>query len=102
MDNNENEVKEAIDKLGEAFEGFKITASSPKANALEPKQTSKYPFDELEVGKSFTAETKAINWQSLRTTVYQRNKKNADSGSKIEFAFIKHDDIGLCEVARIA
>lgn len=80
---------------------FQIVASSPKAKEVSPKhkQNETYPFEQLEVGQSFTAKLDEVNWKSLRICVYQRNARS--KGAK-EFAFIKHDDLGVCEVARIA
>lgn len=89
---------------------IKIMQSSPQAVAVmngEPKpqavQPIKYPFDELEKGTSFTIPLDECNWKSLRTVVYQRNAKyrRADGTCDKEFLFIKHDDLGLVEVARI-
>lgn len=77
---------------------IEIRDASPKALETKPKKKSvTYPFDELEVGQCFTMPTDEINWQSLRTRVYQKNQKTDK-----EFVFVKHDDCGLCEVARIA
>ena len=80
---------------------FEIVESSPKAKQVTKSKNAAetYPFDQLEIGQSFTAKTDEINWKSLRICVYQRNARN--KGAK-EFAFIKHDDLGICEVARIA
>lgn len=82
-----------------------IVDSSPAALALIEKRKAdgqaprpNYPFEELEPGKSFTFQTSAVNWESLRTMVYKKNKLH--KGAK-EFVFIKHDDIGVVEVARI-
>lgn len=83
-----------------------IVEMSPAAKALMEKReangiTAKisYPFDDLEPGKSFTFAITSVNWKSLRVLTYKQNKLHA--GVK-EFAFIKHDDIGVVEVARIA
>lgn len=80
---------------------FKITESSPKAKSINPdmKSNAVYPFDQLEVGQSFTIKKSACNWKSLRVVVSQRNARA--KGAK-EFAFIMHDEIDLVEVARIA
>lgn len=78
---------------------FVIVESSDKASGskTERNRASLYPFDDLDVGTSFTCKLEAVNWKSLRVCVSQRNKRN--NGKK--FVFIKHDNLGLCEVARI-
>lgn len=80
---------------------FEIVQSSPKAKEVAKTKNGQetYPFDQLEVGQSFTAKLDEVNWKSLRICVYQRNSRS--NGVK-EFAFIKHDDLGICEVACIA
>lgn len=82
---------------------IQIVESSPKAKAVadakREKQAGAYPFEQLDVGQSFTVSLDDCNWKSLRTTVYQRNARY--KGER-EFAFIKHDDLNVCEVARIA
>ncbi|CAA2409837.1 hypothetical protein [Xanthomonas phage Suba] len=85
---------------------FEIRDSSPAAveaaKAIE-NTGAKYPFDTLEVGKSFTANIAEVNWKSLRTCVSQRNtRERANVGTGKVFKFIKHDDLGLVEVARLA
>lgn len=84
---------------------FEIRHSSPQAiQAAADAQEAhgKYPFDKLEIGQSFTAAIKDCNWKSLRTCVYQRNSRERANKTGVEFKFIKHDDLGLVEVARIA
>lgn len=84
---------------------FEIMQSSPQALAVAneaSEQQAKYPFDKLEVGKSFTAPLSEVNWKSLRTCVYQRNTRERANGTGVEFKFIKHDDLGVVEVARVA
>jgi hypothetical protein len=77
---------------------IKITESSPKALANKKTHENElYPFESLQVGQSFTVPTEEISWKSLRICVYQRNKKKLK-----RFAFVKHDDLGLCEVARLS
>lgn len=82
---------------------IQITESSPKAaEAAKVKRETRaemYPFDQLNVGQSFTVPFDECNWKSLRIIVYKRNAKY--KGER-EFAFIKHDDLSLVEVARIA
>ena len=78
-----------------------IVDSSPKAiekakaKALAPKKV-KYPFNELEVGKSFTVPFDEGKYTSLRSLCFQ---KRID---KKEFELIVHEDLKLWEVARIA
>ncbi len=87
---------------------FDIVQSSPEASKLGENETSKttgvfnYPFDQLEVGQSFTAKLEECNWKSLRICVYQRNDREHKRGSGKKFVFVKHDNLKLCEVARIA
>lgn len=57
----------------------------------------KYPFDELTIGKCFTVPFAEANETSLRLTASVRGK---NSGKK--FAVIKHNDLQIVEVARIA
>lgn len=82
---------------------LQIVQSSPKANEAAEKKASEraemYPFEQLEKGQSFTLPIDECNWKSLRIIVYKRNSKY--KGER-EFAFIKHEDLGLVEVARIA
>lgn len=81
---------------------IQIVESSPKAKeVIETKREQRaemYPFEQLEVGKSFTVPLDECNWKSLRIITYKRNKKY--EGER-EFAFIKHDDLKLAEVARL-
>lgn len=79
---------------------FAIVESSPQTKGVKPKVHANvlYPFDSLEVGQSFTAKLDEVNWKSLRICVYKQNAKHKDK----EFKFIKHDDLGVAEVARIA
>lgn len=77
---------------------FEIVTSSPEAIAAsEKEQDEKYPFEELDVNQSFRAQTKDVNKNSLRTLVYQRNKRNSDK----QFSFIEHKEMKICEVARV-
>lgn len=79
---------------------FEIVASSPKAQELAKKANEPsnkiYPFESLEVGQSFTAKLAEINWKSLRVVCSQKSK----NGKK--YLFVKHDELGVCEVARTA
>lgn len=80
-----------------------IVASSPKAKeAAETKRKTRgemYPFEQLQVGQSFTVQLDECNWKSLRIITYKRNAKF--KGER-EFTFVKHDYLNLVEVARIA
>lgn len=82
---------------------IQIVESSPKVKeASETKREQRgemYPFDQLQVGQSFTVPIDECNWKSLRIITYKRNAKY--KGER-EFAFVKHDDLQLVEVARIA
>jgi hypothetical protein len=81
---------------------IQIVESSPKAaEVIEQKKAKReetYPFEQLEVGKSFTVPLDECNWKILRVITYQRNARY--KGER-EFAFIKHDDLKLAEVARL-
>lgn len=84
---------------------FEIMASSPQAQQAAKEaaeQQAKYPFDKLQPGQSFRAKLDEVNWKSLRTSVYQRNSRERANATGVEFKFIKHDDLKLVEVARIA
>lgn len=78
-----------------------IVDSSPKARGIVPKEEDKkmYPFDQLEVGQSFTIAKSECNWKSVRTCVYQQNARH--KGRK-QFTFVIHEEHNLVEVARIA
>lgn len=89
---------------------IEICDSSPAAKDLAAKASSGglYPFDKLQVGQSFKLNLEGCNWKSLRTIVYKRNasERKAEAASvrnetAKEFAFIKHDALGVVEVARI-
>lgn len=79
-----------------------IVESSPKVKEVKKNKQEQrgemYPFEQLEVGQSFTVPLAECNWKSLRIIVYKRNAKF--KGER-EFVFVKHDDLQLCEVARI-
>lgn len=79
-----------------------IVESSPKAKEVtESKREQRaemYPFEQLQPGQSFTVPIDECNWKSLRIITYKRNAKF--KGER-EFAFVKHDDLKLVEVARI-
>lgn len=88
---------------------IEIVKSSPKAMAIregkskERESKSVYNFEGLEDGQSFTVPFAECNWKSLRTIVYKKNAnyRKADGSQDREFAFIKHDNLQLVEVARI-
>lgn len=81
--------------------GIEIVDSSPLAVELAktvvatPKAT-RYPFKDLQVGKSFTVPIAEANVASLQSLCSQRSKDG-----KV-FKFIRHDDMGVIEVARVA
>ena len=78
---------------------FEIVDSSPEAMQCKPKEAVKikYPFDDLlTVGRSFRANADEVNFKSIRSSVYQQNRK----GDK-EFVCINHESINVIEVARI-
>jgi hypothetical protein len=70
---------------------FDIIEASPLAKGVTDKATSRtidpiYPFDQLEVGQSFTVPLDFDKWKSLRTMTYQKSRKNK------RFIFLKHDN----------
>ena len=88
----------------------KIVVSSPQALALIKTQTdvfgvndvsphhrTKYPFDALPIGQSFTLPIEGTNEASLRNQASAWKKR---SGGKT-FAVLKHSEYACFEVARI-
>lgn len=88
----------------------KIVESSPKALALVTTTTdvfglnagsqhhrTKYPFDSLAIGQSFTLPIEGTNEISLRNQAVAWKKR---TGGKI-FTVIKHREYACFEVARI-
>jgi hypothetical protein len=74
---------------------IEIVSSSPKA--LEAaKAAVRYPFDKLEVGQSFTVPAADCNVASLQAIASRKSKKG------VKFKVIRHDDLAVVEVARIA
>lgn len=78
---------------------IEIVSSSPQAldaakNGVKNSKT--YPFDKLEVGKSFTIPYDECNLQSLQVITSRKSK-----GDK-KFKMIKHDALQVVEVARIS
>ena len=83
---------------------FEIIESSPVAMAMHKEKPSargqsfeKYPFNSLNLGDSFTVPFEFEKWKALRANVHNRN---ARSNGK-EFAFIRHEELKLFEIARI-
>lgn len=73
------------------------TRAQPDAPAyVNTSALVKYPIDQLEVGQAFAVKYEDSHEGSLRTIVYVRGKKD---GKK--FTIIRHNDIGVYEVARI-
>lgn len=77
---------------------FEIVPSSPKALALksQPKANTLYPFDALENGQSFTVKLEGANLPSLQA-IASRKSKNGK-----QFRVLRHEDLQVVEVARIA
>lgn len=80
---------------------FVIVDSSPQAlhvaeNGYERKTETKYPFDLLDVGKSFTIPLDQANVPSLRASAHRRSK-----GEK-KFVVVVHEQMNppCVEVAR--
>lgn len=77
---------------------IEIVASSPKAQemaAKKPVEKRNYPFEDLNVGQSFTTKIAETNVKSLRVMASQKSKDGK------RFVMVKHDDLGICEVARV-
>lgn len=80
---------------------LKFVAEKEKQEKPKVKQNVIYPFDDLEVGQSFTLPLDGCNWKSLRISTYHKNARDRSKEGR-HFAFFKHEEINLCEVARIA
>lgn len=78
---------------------FPIVESSPQAKTEQTKPSRiEYPFDSLEVGKSFVVPFSAASESQVRMAVSRRNKK--DPG---KFKVIKHGEPhNAYEVARVS
>lgn len=76
---------------------FAIVDSSPQAKEDDKKQGRiEYPFDSLDVGKSFVVPFSVVSESQIRMAVSRRNKKGPG-----KFRVIKHDAPNNCfEVAR--
>lgn len=79
---------------------FQIVDSSPLAKAVAEKlPKSSYPFDELEVGKSFLVPVAEVEEVNLRMAASRQNKKKDGKRFKV----IKHGEPhNVFEVARVA
>lgn len=80
---------------------IEIVDSSPQAVELAKtvdvtKKGVKYPFAKLEKGKSFTVSYDDANLNSLQVLCSQKSKDG-----KV-FKLLKHDELKIAEVARIA
>lgn len=88
---------------------YNIVESSPQAKSkiasyednvgvsYNNHHRAKYPFEELKIGNSFTIPVGEASDGVLRTLATNKGKK---LGKK--FSVIKHTDLALIEVARIA
>lgn len=83
------------------FIGLSPQALAIKNKEAEAKKPAMYPFDDLEVDKSFTIPIDQCNWKSLRICMYKKNAEYKQLGIEKQLIFIKHDALGLVEVARI-
>ena len=61
------------------------------------KSWAKYPWDSMEIGKCFVVPFEAGKDKSLRTSAAQQKSKTGKS-----FVVIKHKDLKIFEVARVA
>ena len=78
---------------------IEIVSSSPKALEAAKEATKgnpRYPFDKLEVGQSFTIPVAECNLASLQVIASRKSKKVK------KFKILRHEDLGVIEVARIA
>lgn len=76
---------------------FKIVESSPEAKAfVDTGGKIKYPFDQLEEGKSFIVPFAEANEDSLKVQCSKWSKK---TGNK--FVLLKHEKYGMFEVHRV-
>jgi hypothetical protein len=85
---------------------IEIKPFSPKAAELQTKNEKSatkglaynpiYPFDKLEVGQCFTVPISANKEASLQVIASRKSKKGRT------FRMIKHENLGIIEVARIA
>lgn len=78
------------------FESSNIVDSSPRMKKMSFGKCPKYPFDELEVGKSFTLPIEGTNERSLRSQCTKFSKDGK------RFKCIKHGEKGLLEVGRLS
>ncbi|URA06957.1 hypothetical protein Pfeifenkraut_BL30060 [Xanthomonas phage Pfeifenkraut] len=78
---------------------FPIVDSSPQAKTEQQTPSRlEYPFDSLEVGKSFVVPLSAVTESQIRMAVSRRNKKEQG-----KFKVIKHGEPNNCyEVARVS
>lgn len=80
-----------------------IVQSSSKAAEIaklyeQQKHTlTVYPFDQLEVGQSFSVELDEKKYKSIHAIASRKGKMQ-----KKKFVVIRHTDLNLLEVARIA
>lgn len=81
---------------------YQIVASSPESkriaeNGHERKSEPRYPFDELNVGMSFTLPLEGANVASLRAMAHRKSKTDK------RFVVVCHPDLAqpLVEVARV-
>lgn len=78
---------------------YQIVDSSPLAKTASEKQASKFPFEELEVGKSFLVPIAEITEANLRMAASRQNNKKDGKRFKV----IKHGEPqNVFEVARIS
>lgn len=78
---------------------IEIVSSSPQAIEAAKQGTKgnpRYPFDKLEVGQSFTVPIADCNIASLQVITSRKSKKDK------RFKMIRHDAMGLIEVARVS
>ena len=79
---------------------IEIVTMSPQAEAFAKAKAKSlalvYPFDDLQAGQSFTVPKAEANLGSLRAIASRKSK-----GEK-RFVVIKHEELGVVEVARVA
>lgn len=80
---------------------IEIVESSPQAIELAKQPQERpglavYPFNKLEVGQSFRLKLSEANVASIQSLCSRKSKKGKT------FKMVKHEDIDVLEVARIA
>lgn len=73
------------------------TSKDQYGTSVNSHPCSKYPFEELAIGKCFTVSIAEVKVPSMRVLVSQKNSAN-----KKQFCTVIHRDSNELEIARIA